>query len=726
MSKVSFLMFAVWGAMQLSCASASVAAAKRPASIADSIELRKFGSHTFDEDGPIVASPDGTKYVFVVRNGNLEANRNEYALYLLETPSVKRAPSPPREILRLTSQSNHSAIEDLSWAKDGTAIVFYGDGGNGKRRAYKFRLSDGKLEGLTPPDVDVLSFAISEDHTTVAYVAKAGPKPSRTDAEKQAGILLDRVDFFAITTGPDRSIDWPSGEVVLMRDGKQRKFPLPFATDYNAPALLLSPDGTYLLLEELARTDTAAVPAHWAPLIDKGFNLAVNYWVMSADTGAAQRLIDAPRGFAQGFAWTSDHTAMIGTKLPVGEGDPAQHYLVEIDLRTGSRNQLTSGTFDHTEWDAERQVVNVTQGRASQGQLSRAAFRKQRGQWKRVAVEPATRERARPFVEQGMNLPPRLVWQRANGAKSVLLDPNPQLRELALGEARAIAIPLADGKRFLATLYVPEDWHRSGSYPAVLQTYFRDPTRFTMDGNDMTSGMSARALAARGMVVVQLDHPDTIYPETTSTPDEAPVAAAVLDEVVRELVRNYGVDPARVGIFGFSRSGIFTRYALANSTTYAAAVESDAWFIGYVTRILMHDIGRTASDPIIGALPTGDGLKIWLERAAAFSAHRISAPLLVMNFGNWSDIVSIEEKVAMQLANKPAEFVSFPTAVHNPVRPAERFAVQSRFIDWFRFWLQGYEDPDPKKAEQYLRWRELRKQRDANRAAEASRYSSAD
>lgn len=29
-------------------------------------------------------------------------------------------------------------------------------------------------------------------------------------------------------------------------------------------------------------------------------------------------------------------------------------------------------------------------------------------------------------------------------------------------------------------------------------------------------------------------------------------------------------------------------------------------------------------------------------------------------------------------------------------------------VDWFDFWLNGHEDPDPTKVEQYLRWRALR------------------
>jgi len=30
-------------------------------------------------------------------------------------------------------------------------------------------------------------------------------------------------------------------------------------------------------------------------------------------------------------------------------------------------------------------------------------------------------------------------------------------------------------------------------------------------------------------------------------------------------------------------------------------------------------------------------------------------------------------------------------------------------VDWFRFWLNGEEDPDPAKADQHNRWHELSK-----------------
>jgi hypothetical protein len=49
------------------------------------------------------------------------------------------------------------------------------------------------------------------------------------------------------------------------------------------------------------------------------------------------------------------------------------------------------------------------------------------------------------------------------------------------------------------------------------------------------------------------------------------------------------------------------------------------------------------------------------------------------------------------------------TSEHNLTNPRMRLLSQGGTVDWFRFWLQGYEDPDPAKAEQYKRWRELRR-----------------
>jgi hypothetical protein len=66
-------------------------------------------------------------------------------------------------------------------------------------------------------------------------------------------------------------------------------------------------------------------------------------------------------------------------------------------------------------------------------------------------------------------------------------------------------------------------------------------------------------------------------------------------------------------------------------------------------------------------------------------------------------------------AHHPVDFFYFPRGSHVLVMPDERLASQGGNLDWFRFWLQDYEDPDPSKREQYARWENLRQQRDAKR-----------
>jgi len=44
-------------------------------------------------------------------------------------------------------------------------------------------------------------------------------------------------------------------------------------------------------------------------------------------------------------------------------------------------------------------------------------------------------------------------------------------------------------------------------------------------------------------------------------------------------------------------------------------------------------------------------------------------------------------------------------------------ASEQEDVDWFDFWLNGHEDPDLAKAEQYTRWRKLREMQKATEIA---------
>jgi hypothetical protein len=59
--------------------------------------------------------------------------------------------------------------------------------------------------------------------------------------------------------------------------------------------------------------------------------------------------------------------------------------------------------------------------------------------------------------------------------------------------------------------------------------------------------------------------------------------------------------------------------------------------------------------------------------------------------------------------HKPVDLIWIPNGQHILQKPAERLASQQMTVDWFRFWLQDYERTNSDDANQYARWRELRR-----------------
>jgi hypothetical protein len=70
----------------------------------------------------------------------------------------------------------------------------------------------------------------------------------------------------------------------------------------------------------------------------------------------------------------------------------------------------------------------------------------------------------------------------------------------------------------------------------------------------------------------------------------------------------------------------------------------------------------------------------------------------------------------MKRMGKPVDMVVFLDGVHVLQKPSNRMISQDGTVDWFDFWLNGHEDADPAKAEQYARWRELKKMQEQNDA----------
>lgn len=186
---------------------------------------------------------------------------------------------------------------------------------------------------------------------------------------------------------------------------------------------------------------------------------------------------------------------------------------------------------------------------------------------------------------------------------------------------------------------------------------------------------------------------------------ENPLASmeAAIDGLVKEGI----VDPQRAGIAGWSFGAWLAELAITQSRLFQAASAGEGglnnagqyWVTG--SRAMQEYL-----DAFFGGPPFGPAYENYRKLAPGLNADRVLAPLL-REYGTDAGVQSLEFYMALRRLGKPVEQIIYPGAPHVFDRPSHRLASMERNLDWFRFWLQGYEDPAPAKAEQYRRWHTL-------------------
>jgi hypothetical protein len=111
---------------------------------------------------------------------------------------------------------------------------------------------------------------------------------------------------------------------------------------------------------------------------------------------------------------------------------------------------------------------------------------------------------------------------------------------------------------------------------------------------------------------------------------------------------------------------------------------------------------------MMGARPFAAGLQNWLKGSPDFNMDKVNTPLRVVATRSGSLLEMWEPYALLEDMQKPVDLIILNSDEHIITNPTIRLAAQTGNLDWFRFWLQGYEDSDPAKTGQYMRWRQLR------------------
>src|SRR6185437_4011019 len=142
---------------------------KRAVTVADSITMTQIGDQAyldiFTRSGNVAYfSPDGSKFAFVTKKGNLQDDTVEYSLLVFRSDDVFTRPHAEL-VATLASSSNREGITQLSWLPDGDSLVFIGEHPDEQPQLYRVRCSTREVEKLTdsPGAVENYSFDAKGD-----------------------------------------------------------------------------------------------------------------------------------------------------------------------------------------------------------------------------------------------------------------------------------------------------------------------------------------------------------------------------------------------------------------------------------------------------------------------------------------------------------------------------------------------------------------------------------
>jgi hypothetical protein len=226
-------------------------------------------------------------------------------------------------------------------------------------------------------------------------------------------------------------------------------------------------------------------------------------------------------------------------------------------------------------------------------------------------------------------------------------------------------------------------------------------------------------MAANGIAVLSFDEPE-VSEYLSIGQDFIEINRAVYKDLLQfrstqssldkgvELIEKSGlIDDTRLAVTGLGSGAAIAYYALLHSDhRYAAAITSSPApdpLTFYVQPI------SSMKDPAVPGLgfPDGPNGFLWKRLSTAMNAARIQSPLLI-NIADRELVMAMQTVSAMTECHKPIEVYVYPDEWHVKRWPAHRYAIYQRNLDWLNFWLNDREDPDPEKAEQYMRWHTLR------------------
>jgi dipeptidyl aminopeptidase/acylaminoacyl peptidase len=653
-----------------------------------------------DISGPVV-SPDGRHVAFRTEQASVERNTYDSVWYVQAMDGATPAHRVGEGGAPLRSSAGLSLPAHAVWSPDGRCI-YYRALIDGKTAIWRASADGSSVQPITTDAADVRDFSLSADGKTLSYSVGA------TRAEVIAAEQLEYERGIHV----DDSV--PIGQGSLFRSGNVEGHLATQRLDVKGDGFARVP-----LLSD--------VPDHW-----KAIDLANGKTRDLAPTDVPLPDTIAsllPKGLPKIWRYALDvahHRAALLTR--VGEqGDAVRKPDVELSAVLGAysrpivcRAELCVGkAISGVQWrpksegvvytvtdPAEGMAQSIFQWNVRSGEVTpvaRSAGLLNDGQ--RYGLEDAgcaMSSTALACVAADANRPPCVERiDMTTGERRVLFDPNVALAAdvNAVMPVKLLRWRDASGQMFTGQFFAAR---RTGNRPPPLFVAYYLCPGFLRSGYGGEWPLAT--FAEHGISVLCINY-GPFYFNAVRRYDEG---LSAVKSAVDMLASSGNIDRTRVGMGELSFGTEVTMWTafhsdLLTATSITGAVLSRSMYLDgslkgkeFVSRARkVWQLGSPDETP-----------EQWQRIGLQFNLNKIRAPVL-MQVPEQEYEWLLDSAVPLMLDHK-ADLYVFPQAPHFKFQPKQLLAANERNLDWFRFWLQDYEDPDPAKKGQYAHWREMK------------------
>jgi dipeptidyl aminopeptidase/acylaminoacyl peptidase len=647
-----------------------------------------------DLSGPVV-SPDGRQVAFRMERASIERNTCDSVWYVQDMDGK----APPRRVADggepLRDVAGGALPATAQWSPDGRSI-FYLALLDGRIDVWRAAADGSGTEPVTFDPADVRDFALSEDGATLRYSVGATRDEIVQAEQDEYDRGVHATPAMPVAQGVFRS-GYSAGRLAtqrftgvgFVRDGILAGTPdrwknIELATRKRSEVVSSRP------VDAAAAPAKQQVPGQTPPIT-----------VRDARTGSVAALTSVRRGDGPEAASSIElsvlpdagHRAIRCRATACTDAS-----ITSVQWRAGSAEVVfTTSPLDTGwaqsifRWNIETDVVRPVV--RSNGLVNGG---------RKVSSTCGMSAEALACVVAEADRPPRLERIDIDtGSRQLMFDPNAALRfdlEKTVS-SRFLRWKDAIGREFTGQLFLAKS--PAAAARPLFVTYY-SCSGFLRGGVGDEWPLASFAASGIAALCINSRHYQS---DPVARYDEGLEAVR---SVVALLAGEGVIDSGRVGMGGLSFGSAVTLWVAAESDLLAAASVTSP-----VVSPLYYLMASLQGERFFGTLRDNWGLgspeatpERWRRLSPAFNRDRIRAPFL-LQMPEEEYLYALDYVIPMVRENR-ADLYVFPYEPHQKFQPVHKAAAYERNLDWFRYWLQGVEDPSPGKSGQYERWRSMK------------------